>query len=136
MYSTYDIFDDVLKMRNIFDNYFVNTPTFRRVVEYPYVNVYEKDDVLELMITIPGGDEKNLDLKLVDNSLQISGEKKSDYEDKPYIRKERNFGKFKKSIKLPYKVDPDKIEATMKNGILTVHLVKSDDIKPKKIEIN
>jgi len=65
----------------------------------------------------------------------LEGEKKSDVQDKPYIRKERAFGKFKKAVKLPYRVDGDKIEAGLKDGILTVKLAKAEEARPKKIEI-
>ncbi len=79
---------------------------------------------------------ENIDIHLINDSLVIEGEKKNDYEDKPYLRKERQFGPFKKSIKLPYRVDPNKIAADMKNGILMIRLSKSEEAKPKKIEIN
>jgi len=52
------------------------------------------------------------------------------------LRKEREFGSYKKSIKLPYYVDPDKVEASMNNGILTIKLTKHESVKPRKITIN
>jgi HSP20 family protein len=134
MYTTYDIFDDILNLRNVFDRFFQEMPV-RRSVEFPYINLYEKDDTVEIKAVFPGVKVEDLDIQLTDSSLVIEGERKSDYVDKPYIRREREFSKFKKSIKLPYDVDRDKISASLKDGILTIKLVKSESAKPKKIEI-
>ena len=136
MYTTYDIFDDLLGMRNWVDRYFNETPSFKRGIEYPYVNLYEADDTIEITVVAPGLNDENLHLELVDNNLLIKGDKNADYEDTKYIRKERKFGKFHKTVRLPYKVDANNIKASMKNGILTIHLTKSEDAKPKKIEIH
>lgn len=135
MYTAYDLFNNVSEMRHALDNFFSENYT-RRVVDYPYVNLYEKDDTVEIAVLTPGEKVENIDLQLIDNSLRIEIDKKSNYKDNPYIRKERTFGKFRKSVMLPYRVDPNKIEATMKNGILRIKLVKSEEAKPKKIEIH
>jgi len=136
MYTTYDIFDDMLDLRNIINNYFTEMPVNRRRYEFPLVNLYEKDDAVEIKALAPGLRVEDINLQLIDNNLIIEGEKKSDYEDKPYIRKERYFGKLQKSIKLPYRVDVNNIQASFKNGMLYVKLAKSEDAKPKRIEIN
>jgi HSP20 family protein len=134
MYTTYDIFDDVLNLRNVFDRFFQEVP-IRRRVDFPYINLYEKDDTVTVKVMVPGVKREDFDIQLNDTSLVIEGERKSDYADKPYIRKERYFTRFKKSVKLPYDVDRDKIGASLKDGILTITLVKSEAAKPKKIEI-
>jgi len=136
MYSTLDIFDDLLGMRNWFDRYFDEIPAQRRTVDYPYINLYEKDHRMEIKLIAPGVKKEDLNIYLTDNTLHIEGEKKRDHADSRYIREERDFGKFKKSVKLPYMVDNNKIEAEMKDGILTIRLVMSEDAKPKKIEIH
>lgn len=135
MYTTYDIFDDILGLRNEIGRFFREVPVRTRSLDLPYTNVYERGDEIEIHALTPGVQVGDLNLELIDNSLILEGEKKSDYSDKPYIRKERSFGRFKKSIRLPFRVDPDKVRATVKNGILVVTLVKSEDAKPKKIEI-
>ena len=136
MYTTYDIFNDIYEMKNLFDNFFNDIPYTRRLMDYPYVNLYEKDNEIEITVLAPGEKVDDINLQLIDNSLVIEIQKKSDYKDEPYIRKERTFGTFTKSVKLPYKVDPNKIEARINDGILTVKLVKSEEAKPKKIEIH
>jgi len=135
MYTTYDIFDDVLNLRNLVDRFFSDTPSISRRYDYPYVNLYENGDNLEIRVLTPGVRVEDININLIDNSLVIEGDKKADYKDIPYIRRERDFGRFSKSIKLPFKVDVNNINATMKDGILIVKLVKSEEAKPKKIEI-
>ena len=135
MYTTYDVFNDVLGMRNMIERFFRDTPSASRIKESPYINLYENEDELEIKVVVPGFKVEDLNLELVDHSLLIEGEKKSDYVEKPYIRKEREFGRFKKSVKLPFKVDANSVNAAMKDGILSVKLVKSEEAKPKKISI-
>lgn len=136
MYSTYDVFDELIGMRNWFDRYFNEIPSGKVTIEYPYVNLYETGDEIEIKVVAPGIKGEDLNIHLIDNTLYIEGEKKDDHIDKKYIRKERDFGKFRKAVKLPYKVDSNKIDAGIKEGILTIKLVKSEDVKPKKIEIH
>jgi len=133
---TYNIFDDVLQLRNLVDNFLNEAPAQYRRREYPYVKLYENGDALEVKAILPGVASADLDIKLVDNSLLIEGEKKDDTTGDPYIRRERDFGRFSKAVKLPFRVKGDAIRAELKNGILTIRLEKSEEAKPKKIAIN
>ncbi|HPV42127.1 MAG TPA: Hsp20/alpha crystallin family protein [Spirochaetota bacterium] len=99
------------------------------------MEIYEGKDELEIRALLPGIKAADLNVHLVDNNLIIEGEKKNDYEDNPYIRRERQFGSFKKSFTIPYRVDANAISADLTNGILHIKLQKSEDAKPKKIEI-
>ncbi|MGV7927381.1 MAG: Hsp20/alpha crystallin family protein [Spirochaetota bacterium] len=135
MYTTYDVFDDVVNLRNLVDRFFTEAPAVRRNVEYPYVNLRENNDEVVITALLPGVGVDSLNIQLIDNSLVLEGEKKSDVQDKPYIRKERVFGRFQKAVRLPYRVDGDKIEAGLKDGILTIRLAKAEEARPKKIEI-
>jgi HSP20 family protein len=135
MYSTYDIFDGLRELRSVVDTFFKDTPSLSRRFEFPYVNLHEDNNALTVRALAPGVKVEEMNIHLVDNGLIIEGEKKADYEQKPYIRKERSFGKFQKSIKLPFRVDVNNIQASMRDGILTVKLFKSEDAKPRRIEI-
>ena len=135
MYTTYDVFDDVVNLRNLVDRFFTEAPAARRNVEYPYVNLRENNDEVVITALLPGVGVDSLNIQLIDNSLVLEGDKKSDVQDKPYIRKERVFGRFQKAVRLPYRVDGDKIEAGLKDGILTIRLAKAEEARPKKIEI-
>ena len=132
MLYTHYLVDDIFNLDSFLNN-FRSGSYYRR--NFPYINLYEKEDTVVIKTVIPGVKAEDIKLELVNTSLVIEGERKSDLEDKPYIRKEREFGKFKKSIKLPYQVDREKINADLKDGILTITLEKSEDAKPKKIEI-
>lgn len=135
MYTTYDIFEDVMGLRNLVERFFDENPVRTRRADYPYANLYENNDEITINVLMPGVDVNSLNIQLVDHSLLIDGQKKSDIKDKPYIRKERVFGDFKKSVRLPYRVDHNKVQASVKDGILTIKLAKAEEAKPKKIEV-
>lgn len=133
---TYNIFNDMIKLRTVFDDFFEQKPGYEASREFPPVQIAEGNDQIIIKALVPGINSENIDIQLVDDSIVISGSKKEDYENQQYIRKERIFGEFKKSIKLPYRVKHDEIKADLANGLLTINLIKSEDAKPKKIEIN
>jgi HSP20 family molecular chaperone IbpA len=89
----------------------------------PTVDIAEKEKEYEL----PGMDEKNIDVKFADGVLTIKGEKSEEKEEKKkdYYLSERRFGSFQRSFQVPAGVEADKIEASLKNGVLTVVLPKS-----------
>ncbi len=132
----YNVLNDVLQLRDIVDDFFKEAPTSNRRAEYPYIELYEGSDELEVRALMPGVKVDDLNLELAENTLYIKGKKESDRDDKAYLRKERNFGSFNKAIQLPYKVDANTIKAELLDGILHVWLLKSEDVKPKKITIN
>ena len=88
---------------------------------------------------LPGMDEKNIEVKVVNGNLIIKGEKQEEKEEKKkdYYLHERHFGSFERSFEVTDGVDADKIEATFKKGVLTVTLPKKPEAqKPaKKIEV-
>lgn len=135
MYS-YNIFNDMIKLRTIFDDFFDQKSGYETSREFPPVQIKEGGDTVKIHALIPGITAENIDIQLVDDNIVISGVKKEDYENSRYIRKERLFGEFKKAIRLPYRVNNNDIKADLVNGVLTLTLTKSEDAKPKKIEIN
>lgn len=103
----------------------------------PAVDVLDDKDKLTIKAELPGFKREDLDVSVHDNSLVISGERKSDEEKKDgeFYRSERFYGKFHRSISLPSTVDTGKIEARYRDGVLTVTLPKSDKAKAKQIEV-
>ncbi len=103
------------------------------------VDIVEKDSAYEVTADVPGFDEKNIEVKVVNGSLSIKGERKSEKEEKKkgYYLSEREFGSFERSFALPEGVDTDKIDASVKKGVLTITLPKTPEAqKPaKKIEV-
>lgn len=133
---TYNTFDDMRKLRNIFDDFFTDQKYSTGNTEFPPVRVLEENDTITLYAVLPGVSNEDIDIQMVDNSLLIHGEKKEDYENQPYLRRERFFGEFKKSIKLPYRMNSNDVNAELSNGILKITLTKSEEAKPKKILIS
>jgi HSP20 family protein len=105
----------------------------------PAVDIVEGDKAYEVTAELPGMDEKNIEVKVVNGGLRITGEKKEEKEEKKkdYYLSERRFGSFERYFRLPEGVDADKIEASFKKGVLSVTLPKKPEAqKPeKKIEV-
>jgi HSP20 family protein len=105
---------------------------------WPSLEVHASDNEVRVSAELPGMDEKDIEV-LVDNDvLTIRGEKKSETEDKDRRFSERYYGRFERSLALPFEVDEAKAEASFKNGVLTVTIPKSATAKDtaKRIAIN
>jgi HSP20 family protein len=103
----------------------------------PRADVVEYDDKLTLMAEIPGMEKGEIKVLVEDGTLTISGEKKPLVDEKNvnYIRAELNTGSFSRSFTLPDYVDMQKIKADYENGVLVVTLPKTEQVKPKEIEV-
>jgi HSP20 family protein len=103
----------------------------------PAVDVAETDTEYTVRAELPGLDPKELDISVTENQLVLSGEKKETIEkrEKGYYHTESRFGSFRRSIPLPGAIDSTKVEAEYKGGVLTVHLAKSPENAPKRIEV-
>jgi HSP20 family protein len=105
----------------------------------PAVDLVEKDGEFAITAELPGLDEKNVEVKVSNGTLTISGEKKDEREnkEKDYYFSERRYGSFKRSFRVPDGVDTDKIEAAFDKGVLTIRLPKTAEAQKaeKKIEI-
>lgn len=97
----------------------------------PKVDVSETDDFVRVEADVPGLDEKDIDVTLSNNVLTISGEKKEEREEKKkdFYRVERSYGSFKRAIPIRAEVDPAKIKATLKKGVLKIELPKTPAAK-------
>jgi HSP20 family protein len=105
---------------------------------WPSVEVNATDNEVRVSAELPGMDEKDIEV-LVDNDvLTIRGEKKSETEDKDRRFSERYYGRFERSLALPFEVDEEKAEASFKNGVLIVTIPKSATAKDtaKRIAVN
>ena len=102
------------------------------------VDVVDTEKAYEVTAELPGMDEKNVEVKLANGALTIKGEKKEEKEkekNKDYHVSERRYGSFQRSFTVPDGVDEDKIEATFKNGVLTVSLPKTAEAQKKEKQI-
>jgi HSP20 family protein len=105
----------------------------------PAVDIVDKGNAFEITAELPGMDEKDIEVKLSNGSLMIRGEKREEKEEKRknYYLHERHFGSFERNFPVPEGIDPERIEANFKKGILSVTLPKKPEaIKPeRKIEV-
>jgi len=104
----------------------------------PPVDVYEDEHSVQLKLEVPGIDEKDLDVKVENNTLTVSGERKFEKEEKEenFRRVERRYGSFTRSFTLPNTVNTEDINAQYNNGVLTIKLAKRAEAKPKQIKVN
>lgn len=104
----------------------------------PPVDVYEDEHNVTLKIEVPGIDEKDLDVRVENNTLTVHGERKFEKEEKEenFRRVERQYGSFTRSFTLPNTVDTDSIQAAYEKGILKIQLAKKAEAKPKQIKVN
>jgi HSP20 family protein len=104
----------------------------------PPVDIYEDEHTIQLKLEVPGIDEKDLDIKVENNTLTVSGERKFEKEEKEenFHRVERRYGSFTRSFTLPNTVSTDDIQADYDHGVLKVKLNKRAEAKPKQIKVN
>ena len=104
----------------------------------PPVDIYEDEHGIQIKLEVPGIEEKDLDVKVENNVLTISGERKLEKEEKEenFRRVERRYGSFTRSFTLPNTVNTEDISAEYSNGILKVKLGKRAEAKPKQIKVN
>ena len=104
----------------------------------PAVDIVENNNTLMLKAELPGFKREDLDVSLHEDNLVISGERKREegHKEGGIYRSERFFGRFHRSIPLPFPVDSEKIQANYRDGVLTVTLPKSEKVKAKQIEVD
>ena len=103
----------------------------------PPVDVYEDEHNFTLKIEVPGVEEKDIDVRIENNTLIVHGERKFEKEEKEenYRRVERQYGSFTRSFTLPNSVDPGQVSAHYDKGVLKVNLAKKAEAKPKQIKV-
>jgi HSP20 family protein len=104
---------------------------------YPAINIWTNDDGQLISAEMPGVHPDNIDIDVTGDALSISGVRKQDEVAKEahYHRRERSYGSFSRTIQLPFMVDTNKVEASFKNGVLSISLPRAEADKPKKITI-
>lgn len=104
----------------------------------PALDVFEDKDNLVVKAELPGMKREEIEVSLHDGSLSISGERKGEnkYEDAEVYRAERYVGKFQRTVSLPSPVASDKVKAQYTDGVLTVTLPKTEEAKPKQIDVS
>lgn len=110
----------------------------RRVPGFPAFNLWVNDEGAVLTSEIPGVKLEDLDISIAGKDVTVKGSRKQEElsEKKSCMRRERPEGDFERAFQLPYSIDGAKVEATLKNGVLTITLPRAENEKPRKITIN
>jgi HSP20 family protein len=104
----------------------------------PAVDLYELDRTLILKMELPEVEQESIQLRIVNNRITVKGERrlKEAVSQKQFHRTERAFGPFSRTFSLPNNIDPDKVKAELKRGVLKVTMYKREDELSKQIPIN
>jgi len=104
----------------------------------PPVDIYEDEQTIAVKMEVPGIDEKDIDVRIENNTLTIHGERKMEKEEKEenFRRVERQYGSFTRSFTLPSSVDSGQVSAHYDKGVLKIKLAKKAEAKPKQIKVN
>jgi HSP20 family protein len=132
--------DDV---QNVFERFLGNPPAVRGLgffgagETFPRLDLAESDNDVTVRAELPGLQAKDVKVEVTGNILKLSGEKSAQHEEKgrDYHCCERRFGSFSRTVQLPTTVDPTKVDAQFKDGVLTVTLAKNPEAKPKRITV-
>lgn len=107
-----------------------------RARTFPAVNLWEDGDSLYLEAELPGVGQDDIDISAIGNELTLRGRRSPRQGDNvAYHRQERGAGEFSRAVTLPAEVDADKIEASLKDGVLTLKLPKAEAAKARKIKV-
>ena len=103
----------------------------------PRTDLSETDDAFRIRLDVPGMTKDDIAINLQNNTLTVSGERSSERQEdgEEYVRMERAFGNFHRTFTLPDAVDPDRVEATYDEGVLTINVPKTEKSTRRQIEI-
>jgi HSP20 family protein len=109
----------------------------RTAPSFPAMNVWTSQDGIMVTAEVPGVKPEDIDVSVVGDTLTLSGQRRPDdlNEGGRYHRQERGYGKFVRTLQLPFPVKVDHIEATFRSGVLNVQLPRSEEDKPRKISV-
>ncbi len=143
MITRWDPFQDLMSLRNTVDRMFDRTFGTEGNWQPTAMNwglaldVVENEDEYLVKASLPGIKPDDLEITFTNNILTIKGEVKEESEEKDarYHLRERRYGTFSRSISIPTQVKSDAIEAKYENGVLSLHLPKTEEVKPRRIPI-
>ena len=138
--TRYDPFRDLSRLQDEMSRLFDErlTPAAAESMGWtPACDIFEDTDEVVIRAALAGVDPKDVDIRFENGTLTLRGERKMEKEDKKdnYHRVEMSYGAFTRTFSLPTTVDPEKIHAEAKNGVLAIHLPKRAEAKPKAIQV-
>ena len=125
------------KLLNVSWNHDVTGEDMKDGIWQPSVDIYETADSIVIKAELPDVDQKDIDVRIEENTLTLRGERRHDDEVKKenYHRIERFFGTFQRSFSLPTTVDQENVDAVCDKGVLTITLPKKELAKPRQIKV-
>ena len=139
--SIHDPFADLVRLRNRVERLFDDASPTARTEESgrvwrPLVDLFENEDALMLRLDLPGIDQEKLDIELAGEELVVRGERAwASPEEGSCVHSERPFGQFHRGFRLGIPIEHDRVEASYKDGVLTVTLPKAETTKPRKVAV-
>ena len=138
-----NLFPELARLQQQLDEIFPMGSTGIRAVSghtFPAVNVGRTADAVEVIAFVPGMDPKELEITVDKGTLSLSGQRKSEsansHEGAHTYAQERFVGQFRRVISLPGDVDPSKVEAKFRDGVLRVTVAKKESSKPRQITVS
>lgn len=133
-------FSELMSLRREMDKLFedfTRPSRFFAEAEAPVIDAYHTPNEVVVKAALPGLKPEDISIDITGDTLTIKGEGKAEKEIKKedYLYQERRFGAFSRSIALPRGLQPDKAEATMEDGVLTLTIPKAEEVKPKAIKV-
>jgi HSP20 family protein len=132
------MWNEMSRLSREMDRLFDRTRSSSKSGVFPPFNLYDEENKLVLKAEIPGVKPEDLDINATFNTVTVKGERKSSISEEgaAFHRKERSYGRLRRSITLPAEIDADKVTATYKLGVLEITLPKAKNVLPKKVSIN
>ncbi|MFC2169781.1 Hsp20/alpha crystallin family protein [Acidobacteriota bacterium] len=140
----WDPFKDLITLREKMNRLFEETYSYRgedkELVSStwsPSVDIYETEHELVLSAEVPGISDKDIEIKIEDNTLTLKGERtlEKETQEENYHRLERAYGSFYRSFTLPHYINQENIKAEHEKGVLKIHMPKKPELKPRNIKI-
>jgi HSP20 family protein len=137
MWWNVDVWHEMDRLRRDMDRIFTDYGRQTGATTFPLVNVYEDKDNIVVTAELPGMTRDKVNITFADGVLRIAGRQETANRGKSWalVRQERSTGEFEKTLRIPTKIEAERISAAFNNGILTVTMPKAEEVKPKTITI-
>lgn len=132
---TLDPFQELHQLQREMNRIFADYPA--AASQFPALNLWSTPEQAVVQAEVPGVDPKDVDVSVVGNVLTMEGERKADagVAGEAYHRRERGEGKFLRSVRLPFEVEADRVQARYEHGVLRITLPRKESTKPRRIAI-
>ncbi len=126
------------ELSRVFTDYYGENADLFNSAWVPQVDLSETENEYVLQADLPGLRREDVELVCVDNTVNLKGERRHETKEETsgYHRTERRYGAFQRSFEIPGGFEPDKVTASFEDGVLTVHLPKKEESKPKQIKVD